>query len=54
MLLGCAYDQNRVWYLAWEEGTEFLFITGVVLVLWIFRKSLLPSRPIASAKSDAT
>jgi rhodanese-related sulfurtransferase len=42
MVLGAAYDQNRVWYLFWEETTELLFIFGVCLVLWIFRRSLLP------------
>ena len=28
MILGGAYDRNRVWYLFWEETTEFLFILG--------------------------
>ncbi len=40
MILGGAYDQNRVWYLFWEETTELLFIFGVCLVLWIFRRTL--------------
>jgi hypothetical protein len=42
MVLGGAYDQNRVWYLFWEETTELLFIFAVCLVLWVFRRSLLP------------
>lgn len=40
MILAGAYDQNRVWYLFWEETTELLFIFGVGLVLWLFRRSL--------------
>ncbi len=44
MALGAAYDQNRVWYLFWEETTELLFIFGVCLTLWIFRRALLPER----------
>jgi len=42
MLLGCAYDQNRVWYLFWEETTELLFIFACCLTLWIFRHRLAP------------
>ena len=44
MILGGAYDQNRMWYLFWEETTELLFIFGVCLVLWIFRRSLPQQR----------
>jgi rhodanese-related sulfurtransferase len=42
VLLGGAYDQNRVWYLFWEEATELLFILGVCFVLWTFRNGLFP------------
>ncbi len=42
MLLGAAYDQNRVWFLCWEETTEFLLICGICCVLWIFRHGLFP------------
>lgn len=45
MLLGAAYDQNRVWFLFWEETTEFLLIVGVCCLLWIFRHGLLPGIP---------
>jgi rhodanese-related sulfurtransferase len=41
MVLGSAYDQHRVWYLFWEEGTELLFTSAICLVLAIFRRSLL-------------
>jgi hypothetical protein len=40
MILGGAYDQHRVWYLAWEEGTEFLFLLAVCGTLVIFRHGL--------------
>ncbi len=49
MILGGAYDQNRVWYLFWEETTELLFIFGVCLVLWIFRRTLFPHAEQAKA-----
>jgi rhodanese-related sulfurtransferase len=41
MVLGGAYDQDRVWYLWWEEVTELIFVAAVGLVLWIFRRTLL-------------
>ena len=42
MLLGAAYDQNRVWFLFWEEATELLMAVGVCSLLWIFRRGLFP------------
>jgi rhodanese-related sulfurtransferase len=42
MVQGGAFDQNRVWYLWWEEATELLFVVAVAVVLWIFRRSLVP------------
>ena len=44
MVLGGAYDQNRVWYLFWEETTELLFILAICFVLWTFRRVLLEQR----------
>jgi rhodanese-related sulfurtransferase len=41
LILGAFYDENRVWFLFWEEATEWLFIAGICFVLWIFRRSLL-------------
>lgn len=49
MVLGGAYDQNRVWYLFWEESTELLFIAGTCAVLSIFRRGLLPEWSARSA-----
>ncbi len=40
MLLGAAYDQNRVWFLFWEECTEFALIAAVCAILWIFHNRL--------------
>ncbi len=42
MLLGAAYDQHRVWFLVWEETTEFLLISGICGLLWIFHRGLFP------------
>jgi rhodanese-related sulfurtransferase len=44
MILGAAYDQNRVWYLFWEESTELLFIASICFILWFFRKGLFAAR----------
>ena len=58
MLLGAAYDQNRVWYLFWEEGTELALIAAVCVVLWIFHRRLplwinsLWNRYCKSVKND--
>lgn len=40
-LINAFYDGNRVWCNFWEEGTEFLFVAGICIVLWIFRASLM-------------
>jgi hypothetical protein len=40
------YQGNMVWFVFWEEMTEFLFIAGVVAFLYVFRKQL---RRIAQA-----
>jgi len=42
MLLGAAYDDNRVWFLFWEEATELLLMAGTCCLLWIFRRGLVP------------
>jgi hypothetical protein len=42
MILGAAYDQNRVWFLFWEEATELLMVVGVCCLLWIFSRGLFP------------
>lgn len=48
MVLGGAYDQNRVWYLFWEEVTEFLFLLAVCFVLWNLRGGLFLKREPAT------
>jgi rhodanese-related sulfurtransferase len=40
MLLGAAYDRNQVWYLFWDESTDFALIALVCAVLWIFHRRL--------------
>jgi rhodanese-related sulfurtransferase len=47
MILGAAYDQNRVWFLFWEETTELLFIIFLCMTLCIFRDGLLPRKGIS-------
>jgi rhodanese-related sulfurtransferase len=49
MILGGAYNQNRVWYLCWEETTEFLMLLAICCLLWIFRRGLIPSTSRAAA-----
>jgi hypothetical protein len=34
------FRTNLAWMDFWEEITEFIFILGVILVLWFFRRSL--------------
>jgi rhodanese-related sulfurtransferase len=41
MILGSAYDRNRVWFLFWEETTELLFLIFICCLLCIFREALL-------------
>lgn len=40
-ILTSLYSHNLVWFNAWEELTELLFILGVCAILWIFKSSLL-------------
>jgi hypothetical protein len=40
MFLVHCYRDNLVWFAAWEEITEVLFVLGVALVLWTFRGAL--------------
>ena len=42
LMLFQVYRDNLVWFGAWEETTELLFVLGVGVILWIFRNSLLP------------
>ena len=35
------YQDNLVWMEFWEEITEFVFIAGMMFILWQFRRSLL-------------
>lgn len=44
------YRTNLVWMDFWEEVTEFVFILGVISVLWFFRRPLFKRE----SESDAT
>jgi hypothetical protein len=54
MILFHAYRENLVWFAAWEEITELLFIAGVGAVLWIFRDGLFRRPPEAALREAAT
>ena len=41
-LLFQGYRDNLVWMDFWEETAEFLYIAGVVVILWYFRRALFP------------
>lgn len=38
--LGGCYADDLLWFNFWEETTELLFIAGVCIILWIFRRGL--------------
>lgn len=40
LLVFQVYRDDLVWFDFWEETTEFVFIVGVALVLWLFRTTL--------------
>lgn len=48
LFLSSAFAENLVWYVAWEEWTELLFIVAIGVVLWLFRHTLL-MKPTAAA-----
>lgn len=37
------YRDNLVWFVFWEEFTELILVTGVVVMIWLFRPEL-PAR----------
>jgi rhodanese-related sulfurtransferase len=45
MILLHAYSDNMVWFAAWEEITELIFILGTGIVLAIFRRGLFVTNP---------
>jgi rhodanese-related sulfurtransferase len=42
LFLFAPYADNVVWQFFWEEATEIIFIAGLVIILWLFRKGLFP------------
>ena len=51
LALFSAYRGNLVWFIAWEEITEFMYIAGVAFVLWTFRTGL-SEKPSGAAKAE--
>lgn len=43
------YRTNLVWMNFWEETTEFIYILGVISVLWFFRRSLFRKKSSSDA-----
>jgi rhodanese-related sulfurtransferase len=39
---GMIFASNQVWFAFWEEMTELLFVTAILVILWIFRRTLFP------------
>ncbi len=39
-VLLAGYGDDLVWFVFWEEVTEFMYVAGVAWVLWLFRKGL--------------
>lgn len=48
LVLFHAFRDNLVWFGAWEEVTELLFLLGVGAVLWVFREAIF-ARPKQAA-----
>lgn len=44
-----SYRDNLLWNAFWEEATEFLFIAGVAITLWLFRHKLFRRETKSSA-----
>ena len=40
LFLSGVFADNLLWYVAWEEFTEWLFVVAVGYVLWVFRHTL--------------
>lgn len=47
------YRTNLVWMDFWEEVMEFIFISGVILVLWFFRRPLFKRQSASDAADPA-
>lgn len=53
MILNLVYRDNLVYSIVWEETTEFLFVAGVMVVLWIFRHRLWPAHGHAETAAES-
>ena len=41
-VVGMVCAENLMWSVFWEEITELMFVLAVMVVLWIFRRSMIP------------
>jgi rhodanese-related sulfurtransferase len=51
LVLFHAFRDNLVWFGAWEELTELLFVLGVGAVLWVFQETLFPELAAVPART---
>ena len=49
LFLAAAYREDPVWFNAWEEITELLFVAAVAFILLVFRQSLFVKEPPVQA-----
>ena len=47
LILFHSYRDDLVWFVAWEELTELLFVVSAGLILWVFRHGLFSRRSAA-------
>ena len=43
LVLFAVWRDNLLWFAGWEEITEFMYVVGVAVLLWIFRRGCLAS-----------
>ena len=53
LVLFAAWRDNLLWFAGWEEITEFMYVAGVAIVLWIFRRGLFGKIPATEEGSGS-
>ncbi len=54
LFLSAAYREDPVWFNAWEEITELLFVAAVAFILLVFRQSLFAKEPPSQTNPAGT
>jgi hypothetical protein len=47
------YRDNLVWFNFWEEITELLYVAGIGVVLWLFRRGLFREKNITDTVAES-